>query len=128
MDKKDKTLTSKCFGYLNFYTDDEANRCLNKLNNALLDGHQIVLVRKTTHFNHGCKTKVMVKNLPKEVDQNQFESLFSEYGIIEAHRHELFTKPGAIGYVKFEKREIALSAVNALNGTKLYGKTIRVYI
>lgn len=36
LDKNSKK--SKCFGYLNFYTEEEALRCFKEMNNAQLNG------------------------------------------------------------------------------------------
>lgn len=44
-----ETRKSKCYGYLNFYTEDEANRCLTEMNNATLNGRQIVLSKKKSN-------------------------------------------------------------------------------
>ena len=41
-----ETRKSRCFGYLNFYTEEEAVRCLNEMNNSTLNGKQLVLNQK----------------------------------------------------------------------------------
>jgi RNA recognition motif-containing protein len=42
MFEKDSSI-SKGFGYLNFHEKEEAQRCLNEMNNTILDGKSIVL-------------------------------------------------------------------------------------
>jgi len=63
-----ETRKSKCFGYLNFYTQEEALRCLNEQNNAILNGKQIILnVKRDSDFDS--EANILVKNLPKEITQ-----------------------------------------------------------
>ena len=46
------------------------------MNNAEMDGKQILLSKKrATDFDQ--KANVLVKNLPKEIDQKELSSLFS---------------------------------------------------
>jgi len=63
-----ETKKSKCFGYLNFYTAEEAERCLEEMNNAIIDNRAIVLnKKKDVDFDN--KANVLIKNLPKEMTQ-----------------------------------------------------------
>ena len=65
-----ETKRSKGFGYLNFYSQEEADRCLAEMNNATIDDRCIVLNRKqdkTSGFDS--QANVLVRNLPKETDQ-----------------------------------------------------------
>ena len=63
-----ETKKSKCFGYLNFYTAEEAERCLEEMNNAIIDNRAIVLnKKKDVDFDN--KANVLIKNLPKEFSQ-----------------------------------------------------------
>jgi len=60
---------SKGFGYLNFYTQEEATRCLDEMNNSDIDGRLVILNKKkdnTSGFDS--KANVIVRNLPKETD------------------------------------------------------------
>lgn len=63
-----ETKYSKGYGYLNFYAEDEAQRCLENMNNATIDGKQIVLSKKKDK-DFDTKANIVVKNLPKELDQ-----------------------------------------------------------
>jgi len=72
----------------------------------------------------------MVKNLPSGVDKKQFDGLFSEFGVMESKKYDLNKsgETGGIGWATFDKYEIALAVVKMLNGTKLYGQTLKVSI
>jgi len=43
------TRKSKCFGYINFYTEEECQRCLTEQNNAIINGRNIVLNEKKSN-------------------------------------------------------------------------------
>lgn len=60
-----ETRKSKCFGYLNFYTEDEAQRCLREQNNVMLNGKQIVLNEKKTN-DFDSQANVILRNLPRD--------------------------------------------------------------
>jgi RNA recognition motif-containing protein len=59
---------SKGYGYLNFYNEEEAQRCLDEQSNAVIDGKQIVLNKKKDS-DFDSKANLLVRNLPKELDQ-----------------------------------------------------------
>jgi len=58
---------SRGFGYLNFYSQEEADRCLNDLNNALIDGRSVVLNKKKDS-DFDSKANILIRNLPKDTD------------------------------------------------------------
>jgi len=63
-----ETSQSKCFGYLNFHSAEEAERCLAEQNNAKIDNKSIVLnKKKDSDFDRDAN--LLVLNLPKELDQ-----------------------------------------------------------
>jgi RNA recognition motif-containing protein len=62
-----ETKRSKGFGYLNFYAQEEAIRCMEEMNNAVIDGRQVVLNKKKDSV-FDSKANVLVRNLPKDTD------------------------------------------------------------
>lgn len=56
------------FGYLNFLEDDEAVRCMDEMNNQMINGKQIVLNKKKEQ-DFDSKANIIVRNLPKDIDQ-----------------------------------------------------------
>lgn len=61
------TSKSKGYGYLNFYNETEALRCLSEQSNAVIDGKQIVLNKKKDS-DFDSKANLLVRNLPKDMD------------------------------------------------------------
>ena len=72
-----KTKQSKGFGYVNFHNKEEADRCLNTLNNAKFGNKQILLSKKKSK-DFDSKANIVVKNLPKEIDQQELYKTFAE--------------------------------------------------
>jgi len=102
------TKRSKCFGYLNFFEQSEAKRCYEAENNTVLDGRQLVInLKKSGEFDQ--QANVLVKNLPREMAQQDLHNLFAEFGKIISSKLEC-TADGTsrgFGYVQFETREAA---------------------
>lgn len=117
-----ETYQSKCFGYLNFHSADEAERCLREQNNAKIDNKQIVLnKKKDSDFDK--EANVLALNLPKEIDQNGLNELFKKFGNIKSCKLEVFndgTSRG-FGYIQFDTKASAQAAIAELNGT-LHGE------
>lgn len=80
---------SKGFGYLNFYSEEEALRCLEEMNNALIDGKQVILNKKNDST-FDSKANILVRNLPKETDQKELRGLFVEFGNIKSCKLEVY--------------------------------------
>ena len=59
------------YGYLTFYTPEEADRCIQEMNNQVLDGNAIRLShqiqRGETKYDE--KANILIKNVDKEVTQ-----------------------------------------------------------
>lgn len=118
---------SRGYGYLNFYAAEEAERCLEGMNNAVIDGKQIVLSKKKDK-DFDSKANVLVKNLPKEMDQNALKKLFDEFGTIKSAKLEVFAsgESRGFGYVQFETPESARDAIAKLHGTEHGGSKLDV--
>lgn len=63
-----KTSKPRGFGYLSFYTQEEADRCLKEMNNAIISGHSLRLLPLGKQ-NYNEKANILVKNLDKDVTQ-----------------------------------------------------------
>ena len=123
------TSKSRGYGYLNFYNEEEAQRCLAEQSNAVIDGKQIVLNKKKDS-DFDSKANLLVRNLPRDMDQKSLQGLFSKYGNIKSCKLETFSSGDSRGqgYVQFETQESAQNAIKELNGTEQGGKTIEVLI
>lgn len=98
------TKVSKGFGYLNFYSEDEAGRCLETMNNAEIMKKHIVLNKKKDR-DFDSKANVLVRNLPKDMNQKELSDLCSKSGNIKSCKLEVFGdgQSRGFGYVQFEK-------------------------
>lgn len=95
---------SKCFGYLNFYSQEEADKCLEEMNNVMMEGKQIVLNKKKG-ADFDSKANIVVRNIPKEMTQQDLSKLFGKFGKFFSCKVEVF-KDGqsrGFGYVQYEK-------------------------
>jgi len=112
-----ETSRSKGFGYLNFNDQEEAERCLSEMNNAVIDSKAIVLNKKKDS-DFDTKANLIVKNLPKEMTQKELNELFTQFGQIGSCKLETFQdgQSRCFGYVQYIKEEDAKKAIDSLNG------------
>lgn len=74
--------------------------------------------------------KLYVGNLPYEIDNNGLEELFAEYGTVESATIIMDRATGrskGFGFVELDE-EGAKAAMEALNGSEVGGRTIKVDI
>jgi polyadenylate-binding protein len=71
---------------------------------------------------------VFVRNLAKEVTQNQLYKMFEAFGPIQSAKLQTFPDGGSqgFGYIQFERPEHAAAAIEGLNGTSVQGKSIEL--
>jgi polyadenylate-binding protein len=63
------------------------------------------------------KANIIVRNLPKDMDQKQMSELFSKYGKIGSCKLEVFAdgKSRGFGYVQYLEQKSAEDAITNLN-------------
>ena len=122
------TKQSQGFGYVNFYSKEDAERCIRELNNANFGNKQIQLNWKKSKTDFDSKANIIVRNLPKEVDQQTLYGEFSDFGKIVSCKLEVFQsgESRGFGYVQFENEEQANNAIEKKNGVEIQGKKIEV--
>ena len=99
------------------------------MNNAVIDGKQIVLSKKENKdFVFDSKANVLVRNLPKDMDQKGLSDLFSKYGTIKSCKLEVFQdgESRCFGYVQYDQQDAAEKAIKDLNSSMQNGKKIEV--
>ena len=99
------------------------------MNNAVIDGKQIVLSKKENKdFVFDSKANVLVRNLPKEMDQKGLSDLFSKYCTIKSCKLEVFQdgESRCFGYVQYDQQDAAEKAIKDLNSSMQNGKKIEV--
>lgn len=120
---------SKRFGYLNFHDAAEAERCLNEMNNCELSGKQIVL-NKQKDREFDSQANLLVRNLPKSLDQKGLADMFGDFGKIGSCKLEIYgdgTSRG-FGYVQYDSPDDAKKAIEALNEKAVDGQKISVVV
>lgn len=55
------------YGYLQFHSKEEAERCLNEMNNTVLNGLALRIVHSVSKFEYNEKANLLVKNIDKDV-------------------------------------------------------------
>ena len=126
-----KTNKSRGYGYLQFVEQTEADRCLREMNNQTLMGLALRIVKSETEpqSKFDKKANLLVKNIDKDVTQQDIFALFSQYGNVISCKLETFPtskESRGYAYVQFEKEEEATNAINALNDHELKGKKLEV--
>jgi len=119
------TKKSKQYGYLNFYTQEEALKCFQEQNNAILNGKQIVLNQKKNK-DFDSAANVLLKNLSKEITQNDLHNMCKSFGKIISCKLEVSADGSSrgYGYVQFDNKENAEKAIGELNKSTHHGKEI----
>ncbi|PON93153.1 RNA binding protein [Trema orientale] len=121
-DKKTGQQQGCCF--IKYATSEEADRAIRALHNqhTLPGGVGPIQVRYADGERErlgAVEYKLFVGSLNKQATEKEVEEIFSQYGRVEdvyLMRDELKQSRGC-GFVKYSQREMALAAINALNGS-----------
>ncbi|KAK6052284.1 hypothetical protein COOONC_10211 [Cooperia oncophora] len=131
------------FGFVQFYTQDEAKQAIKEMQGELLDGHSLELKISHRELNdkdalkrkavsateQGTCTKLLVRNIPFQASVKEIESLFASFGEIKSIR--IPRKLGSrdqhrgFGFVDFISIGEAKRAFEALvHSTHIYGRRL----
>ncbi|KAE9417143.1 hypothetical protein Angca_008166, partial [Angiostrongylus cantonensis] len=131
------------FGFIQFYTQDEAQRAIKEMQGELLDGHCLELKISHRELNdkdalkrksvlaleQGDCTKLLIRNIPFQASIKEIESLFSSFGEVKSIR--IPKKVGnrnehrGFGFVDFISTGEAKRAFEALvHSTHIYGRRL----
>lgn len=79
-------------------------------------------------FDYNPKANLLVKNLDKEVTQQDLFDSFKQFGEISSCKLETFSDGSSRGYayVQFSSEEEADKALEAMNGKEIKGKKIEI--
>jgi len=102
---------------------------MREMNNETINGKQIVLNKKKEQ-DFDSKANIIVRNLPKNMDQKGLMELFQQYGKIGSCKLEVFTDGNSrgFGYVQFLEQKSADDAIAALKNTMIGENVISVAI
>ncbi|XP_024966217.1 polyadenylate-binding protein 8-like isoform X2 [Cynara cardunculus var. scolymus] len=126
----DSTGQSKGYGFVQYDSEDAAQKAIEKLNGMLLNDKQVYVgpfLRKQEREMAVDKTKftnVYVKNLSESTTDEELNKVFSEYGTVTSAvvMRDADGNSKCFGFVNFENAEDAAKAVDALNGQKFDNK------
>ncbi|XP_041994090.1 polyadenylate-binding protein 2-like [Salvia splendens] len=122
------------YGFVQYATEESAQKAIEKLNGMLLNGKQVYVgpfVRKQEREMAVDKmkfTNVFVKNISETTTEEDLQKMFGEFGQITSvvvMRNEDGTSK-CFGFVNFEDADDAASAVDSLNGKKIDNKELYV--
>jgi len=130
----DDTNESKGYGYIQFTTQEAADKAIEKVNAKMLNGKKVFVgafvPRKERIAENSNKkyTNVFIKNLDEKVDDDQLRQIFTPFGAIKSAvvMKDEQGKSKGFGFVNFGTPEEAETAVQALHDTELEGKTVYV--
>ncbi|OMO63241.1 hypothetical protein COLO4_32626 [Corchorus olitorius] len=126
----DNSGQSKGYGFVQFETEEAAQKAIEKLNGMLMNDKQVYVgpfVRKQERDTAISKTKfnnVYVKNLSETTSDEDLKNIFGEFGTITSAviMREPDGKSKCFGFINFENADDAAAAVESLNGKKFDDK------
>lgn len=124
-----KTNKSRGYGYLQFVKKEEAERCLNEMNNAKINGQAIRIIFSTAEPKYNENANLLVKNIDKEATQQEIFNLFKPYGYIVSAKLETYPdskESRGFAYIQYEDEAHAEVALNAINNFEFKGKKLEV--
>ncbi|KAL2894584.1 Polyadenylate-binding protein 2 [Bienertia sinuspersici] len=121
---------SKGFGFVQFDTEEAAQKAIEKLNGMLINDKQVYVghfVRKEERDTNTSRTKfnnVFVKNLSESIADEDLKKVFGEFGPITSAvvMRDADGRSRCFGFVNFDNADDAANAVEALNGKKFDDK------
>jgi polyadenylate-binding protein len=133
--ESDEKGESKGYGYIQFSTQDAADKAIQTVNGNLLKGKKVFVgpfvTKKERMVANGNKkyTNVYVKNLPDTVTEEQLKTMFTPFGTVQSAvimKGDDGSVSKGFGFVNFEEPESAEKAVDEMNNKDYEGKTIFV--
>ncbi|XP_017785471.1 PREDICTED: ELAV-like protein 3 isoform X4 [Nicrophorus vespilloides] len=114
------------YGFVNYHRPEDAEKAINTLNGLRLQNKTIKVsyARPSSEAIKGAN--LYVSGLPKNMTQQDLESLFSPYGRIITSRILCDNITGlskGVGFIRFDQRMEAERAIQELNGTIPKGST-----
>ncbi|XP_060973565.1 polyadenylate-binding protein 8-like [Cannabis sativa] len=119
------------YGYVNFSNPQEASRALNLMNFSTVNGKPIRIMYsyRDPSIRKSGIANIFVKNLDKGIDSKALHETFSIFGNILSCKiatDDVSGQSKGYGFVQFDSKEAAQSAIEKLNGMLLNDKQVFV--
>ena len=126
----DSSGQSKGYGFVQYDSDEAAQKAIEKLNGMLLNDKQVYVgpfLRKQERdmaMDKAKFTNVFVKNLSESTTEEDLKNIFGEFGTITSAvvMRDADGNSKCFGFVNFENADDAARAVDALNGQNFDNK------
>jgi len=130
----DETGESKGYGYIQFATQEAADKAVVKVNGMMLNGKKVYvgpfIPRKERIAANSEKkfTNIFIKNLDESVDEPHLMEIFQKFGSIKSAiiMRDDQNKSKGFGFVNFDTPEGAQLAVQEMNDKPIEGKPVYV--
>ncbi|KAJ0759492.1 hypothetical protein HanLR1_Chr04g0161921 [Helianthus annuus] len=121
---------SKGYGFVQYDSEEAAQKAIEKLNGMLLNDKQVYVgpfLRKQERelaVDKSKFTNIYVKNMSESTTDEDLNKIFSEYGTVTSAvvMKDADGNSKCFGFVNFENADDAAKAVDALNGQKFDNK------
>ncbi|XP_052868215.1 sex-lethal homolog isoform X2 [Anopheles cruzii] len=114
------------FGFVNYLTEDAAQRAIKCLNGYPVRNKRLKVSYARPQSDDIKETNLYITNLPRSITEEQLDIIFGKYGTIVQKnilRDKLTGQPRGVAFVRFNKREEAQEAISALNNVIPQGGT-----
>jgi len=125
---------SKGYGYIQFATQDAAEKSMQMVNGMMLNGKKVFVgpfvTKKERLINNSSKkfTNIFIKNLPEGFETEKLRELFTPFGVVSSAAIAGVEggQSKGFGFVNFETAESAEAAVEGMHNKEFEGKTLYV--
>ncbi|XP_055951508.1 polyadenylate-binding protein 1-like 2 [Argiope bruennichi] len=118
------------YAYVNYMKHEDAKKALDNFNYDQLDGQplRIMWAQKDLKSKLSAAANLVVKNLPKSIDDKILKDIFSSCGTVLSVKVVTYQNGDSKGYgfVQFESEKSANEAISKLHGTIIHGRNILV--
>ncbi|XP_018912418.1 sex-lethal homolog isoform X2 [Bemisia tabaci] len=118
--KDNKTGYSFGFGFVNYSRKEDAARAISSLNGLQVQNKRLKVSYARPSGEEIKETNLYVTNLPRTITEEQLEFMFSKFGrIVQKNllKDKVTGMPRGVAFVRFDRREEALEAIERMNGT-----------
>jgi len=130
----DRNNESKGYGYIQFATNDEANKAVEKVNGMMLGGKKVFVgpfVSKKERIQQEAKkdfTNIFIKNLPEDLSEEELLQIFGQMGQIKSAvvMKDEQGKSKGFAFINYDNANEAARAVDEMNNKEIHGRPVFV--